>query len=115
VTFTISEFQAPPLINYLIGRNGIIDTRIYLSLKGGRTHVGVEYSAIIRAPLRGGYKRGEEKQRRGRMKLERERYMRERREYNLRNIEVLLGLQVGNSAIWEPFWLGLVQSSPIVK
>ena len=69
----MSEFQAPPLINYLIGRNGIIDTRIHLSLKGGRTHAGVEYFAIIRAPLR-----GEEKQRRGRMKLERERYTRER-------------------------------------
>ena len=75
----MSEFQAPPLISYLIGRNSIIETRIHLSLKSGRTHAGVEYSAIIRAPLKGGYKRGEEKQRRGRIKLEREIHERKER------------------------------------
>ena len=53
VTFTKSEFQALPLINNLIHRNSITDTRTYTS---------VEYFAIIRASLRERYKRGEEEQ-----------------------------------------------------
>jgi len=47
------EFQAPPLINNLIGGNSITDTR---------THASVEYFAIIRASLREAYKKGEEEQ-----------------------------------------------------
>ena len=47
------EFQAPPLINNLIGGNSITDTR---------THASVEYFAIIRASLRDAYKKGEEEQ-----------------------------------------------------
>ena len=61
----MSEFQTPLLMNDFIGQNSIIDTKIHLNPKGGSTHTRVEYSVIIRAPPKGGYKRGKVNQRRG--------------------------------------------------
>lgn len=72
VTVTMSEFQAPPLINKLVGGNSIIDTRTHLSVKASRSHTSVECFAIIRASLREGYKRGEEEQKGVRTILERD-------------------------------------------
>ena len=63
--FTMSYFHAPPLINDLTGMKSTIDTKNHLSPEGGRAHTHVEYSAIIRAPLRVWYKRRKENQIRG--------------------------------------------------
>ena len=52
-------------MNDLIGRNSITNTKIYLNPKGGSTHTCVEYSIIIKAPPKGGYKRGKENQMKG--------------------------------------------------
>lgn len=96
------EFQAPLLMNDLIGWNSIIDTKIHLNPKGGSTHTRVEYSVIIRAPPMGRYKRRKENQMKGWNKnLEKD--TREIRwEQNLGIIEVLLGPQIGNSTIEKP-------------
>lgn len=58
----------------------------------------VEYSTIMKAPLRGGYKKGREIKIRIGTKIE-ERHMKEKGECSFGDREVLLGLQKGNLAI----------------
>lgn len=95
-------------MNDLIGRNSITDTKIHLNPKGSRTHTRVEYSVIIKAPPKGGYKRGKENQMKGWNKILEGDTREIRQEQNLGIIEVLLGPQTRNSAIGKPSHPGLI-------
>lgn len=58
VIFSMSKFWAPPLVNELISKNNAMDIRSHFKPKDGRAYTCVEDSTIMRAPLRGEYKRG---------------------------------------------------------
>ena len=53
----MAEFWTLPLVNELTGRSSSIDSEFHLGPKGGGAHTRVEYSTIMRAPLRE-YKKG---------------------------------------------------------
>lgn len=59
------EFRTLPVVNDLTIRNSSIDSEFHLGPKGGKAHTRVEYSTIMKAPLRGGYKKGKRNQNRG--------------------------------------------------